>query len=343
MAKINPRGMTDDELEAACIRSPFEIRHSYSWTAEVYSFGKCFREAARYPKIFPLYVYSDHGAALHSNLFPHELNNECSVHLTWHPDKVGKNQGSGRKLVHVEHPWVSYRHIRGFRRAVSTSGTIVFYTHTVPGVKLEECGGDEYFDQLRALPPEFHPIVLCLHMHDIKSGLYKNLRQHGFPIVTAGNTSADAFVDNFYELISGFSYASSQEWGSQTAYCVELGVPYFLLGPVPRLINLSHTEMPLGMVDAYQDDDHRRYMETARRLFSYPSVDLSDEKRDFISNVLGVGSGLKPADLRRLVWGEFFRNWKRWYLVPQAILLTAARVVFSGRLEKIYRWRTRSS
>lgn len=343
MVNINPRGMTDGELEAACIRSPFEIRHSYSWTAEVYSFGKCLREAARYPKMFPLYVYSDHGAALHSNLFPHELNNGCSVHLTWHPDKAAKNPASKKKLIHIEHPWISYRRLKGFRRADSTSGTLVFYTHTVPGVKLEGCGGEEYFDRLRALPPEFHPVVLCLHMHDIKSGLYKTLRRHGFPIVTAGNTSADDFVDNFYKLVSGFSYASSQEWGSQLAYCVELGVPYFLLGRVPRLINLSHTEMPLGMVDEYQDDDHRRYMETARQLFSYPSVSLTREKTDFIENILGMRSGVKPADLGGIIWGEFFRNWRKWYLVPQAMLLTAARVVFSGTLEMIYRWRMRNN
>lgn len=335
--------MTDEALEAACIRSPFEIRHSYSWTAEVYSFGKCYRQAARYPKIFPLYVYSDHGAALHSNLFPHELNNGCNVHFTWHPDKVDKNAGSTKRLIHVEHPWISYRHAQGFRRADVTSGTIVFFTHTVPGVRLEGSGGDEYFEQLRNLPQEFHPIVLCLHMHDIKSGFYKTLRRYGFPIVTAGNTSSDAFVDRFYELVSSFSYASSQEWGSQTAYCVELGIPYFLLGPVPRLVNLSHTEMPLGMVGKYQDDDHRRYMETARRLFSYPSVDLTDEKRRFIAAILGVGSGLKPADLRKIIWGEFFRNWRRWYLVPQALLLSAVRVVLSGRLGNIQKWRMRNS
>ncbi len=335
--------MTDEELEAACVRSPFEIRHGYSWTAEVYSFGKCFRNVARYPKIFPLYVYSDHGVALHSNLFPHELNNECDIHFTWHPDKVGKNPDSVKRLVFIEHPWISYRRVKGYRRTGATSGTIVFFTHAAPGVKLEGGDGDEYFDQLRNLPQEFHPVVLCLHMHDIKSGLYKKLRRHGFPMVTAGNTSADSFVDNFYRLISSFSYASSQEWGSQVAYCVELGLPYFLLGPVPRLINMSHSEMPIGEVGRYQDDDHRKYMEEARRLFSYPDVNLSDEKREFISNVLGMNSELTSVDLKKIVWAEFFKNWKKWYLVPRALLLCAARVVFSGRLEKIYKWRTRNN
>lgn len=335
--------MTDDELEAACVRSPFEIRHGYSWTAEVYSFGKCYRKVARYPKIFPLYVYSDHGVALHSNLFPHELNNGCNVHLTWHPDKVKRNPEVTKRLVYIEHPWISYRRIKGYCRAEKTAGTIVFFTHAAPGVKLEGGDGDDYFSQLRELPLKFHPIVLCLHMHDINSGFYKRLRRHGFPIVTAGNTSSDGFVDNFYRLISRFSYASSQEWGSQVAYCVEFGLPYFLLGPVPRLINISHAEMPIGEVGRYQDDYHRLSMEEARRLFSYPEVELSDEKKEFISNVLGMNSTTTSMDLRRIVWGEFFKSWRKWYLVPQALLLCAIRVMFLSRLEKIQKWRMRSS
>lgn len=343
MIEANSSGMTDEELEAACVRSPFEIRHHYSWTSEVYSFGKCFRQIARYPRLFPLYVYSDHGAGLHSNLYPHELNNGCRVHFTWHPHKARRFNGAGKRLIRVEHPWISYRRLKGLRRPDAASGTLVFFTHNVPGVKWEGNDGDEYFDQLRALPPEFHPIVLCLHMHDIRSGFYKTLRRHGFPIVTAGNTSADNFVDRFYELISKFSYASSQDWGSQTAYCVEFGIPYFFLGPLPRLLNLSHREMPLGLVDDYQDEDHRVYLDTARRLFSYPSVDICDEKRRFVEEVLGLDSGAGPAEVRRIIWGEFFHHWKKWYLVPLAVVMFGVRAVIAGNLEKIQKWRIRNS
>lgn len=321
-------GMSDRELEAACIRDPSEIRHYFNWTSELYSFGKCLRLIARYPKILPLFIYSDHGAGLHSHFYPHELNNECNVHFTWHPSKANRYARLGSKrIVRITHPWVTYRKLRGIRRVDRPSGTLVFFTHHVPGIEWQGRDQDEYFEQLRALPEQFHPIVLCLHMHDINAGHHLALRRHGFPMVTAGNTSSADFVDKFYGLVSQFAYATSQDWGSQVAYCVEMGVPYFFLGPLPRLINISHKEMRVGPVDDYQDDDHKKYLSQARALFRYPDTELTPEKQRFVEAILGMDSGVAREAISQLVWREFFRNWAKWYFIPYALLVGGARIL----------------
>jgi hypothetical protein len=306
-------GMSDSELEAACELDSQGLSPWFHWTSELYGFGKCFRAYARFPKLLPLCVYSDHGVGLNANLFPHEVNNLAKVHLTFHRAKAERSQSrSDREVIYVMHPWIWYRRFKGFRQSASARGTIAFVPHHVPGWQWERNSPAEYFEALRALPQKFQPVVLCLHMHDIKSGTHRELRRYGLPIVTTGNSSSTQFADRFYQLATQFSYATSPHWGSQVAYCIELGIPYFYYGPWPKLINVGHEDLPLGERQ-YDDDVHRDYDVLARRLFA-ESIDMvTAEQRSFIEGLLGLDSQTTPGHLSWILWREFFRSWRQWW------------------------------
>jgi len=306
-------GMTDAELESACEQSVPGLSPWAHWTSELYSLGKCLRIYACYPRFLPLYVYSDHGAGLHSWFYPHELANQSRVFLTFHPLKAKRSRALvGKQVIQVPHPWIHYRRSRGIKRLDPAKGTLVFVTHHAPGFQWENHTTEEYFASLRSLPERFHPVVLCLHMHDIRAGLHKRLRVHGFPMVTAGNTSSVMFVDHFYEIVQGYAFATSPGWGSQVAYCVELGLPYFFIGVRPRLVNVSHKEVPLGEV-GFQDEFHREFEERAEALFSGVVREVSQAQREFVETVLGLTSNVSRARLSWILWREFFLHIKQWW------------------------------
>lgn len=333
-------GMTDAELELACEDQFTGISPWIHWTSEIYSLGKCLRAWARYPNFLPVFVYSDHGVGLHSNLFPHELENQAEVHFTWHPLKEQRYKNAGnKKVIQIIHPWISYRRLMGIARSETTSGTLAFFTHSTTAVKWKGHDTEEYFAKLRELPDKFQPVVLCLHMHDIKAGHHKELRRHGFPIVTAGNTLSTNFVDHFYDLVKDYAYATSNVWGSQVAYCVELGIPYFFLGDRPELINFADKNMPVGVVKQYCDKEHEEYEKKAEMLFGVPVDRVTEEQRAFVESILGFDSRLTRWQVSWTLWREFFRNWKQWHTIPQSVLI--ASIYKLGLLPKMKKIRQR--
>ncbi|MBU0620446.1 MAG: hypothetical protein KJ795_01230 [Gammaproteobacteria bacterium] len=332
--------MTDAELEQACEEGFAGASQWAHWTSELYSLGKCLRIWTGYPECFPLFVYSDHGVGLHSHLFPHEIENPARLHLTWNPVKELRNAGADHKrVIQIVHPWISYRRQRGITRTLSPRGTLVFYMHGTDVVQWQGHDSEEYFKQLRELPEELQPVVLCLHMHDIRAGVHKKLRRYGFPIVTAGNTMATDFVDRFYDLIKDFSCATAQTWGSYAAYCVELGVPFFFLGEQPKLMNIADSNLPAGIAPQYWDSYHEELEAEAELLFRVRVDTVTPKQRAFVESLLGFGSKLNRWQVSRLLWREFFRSWRQWHTLPRSV---AVALLFRfGLLSKVRGMRNR--
>ncbi len=305
-------GMSDAALEAACQPGATGSAPWAYWTSEHYSFGKCLREYAGFPRWLPLFVYADHGVGLNSNLYPHELANTARVHLTTLRQKAERYASdTARRVVHIPHPWISYRRARQIERRKTRAGTLAFFTHHVPGLKWENHDTDRYFDLLRSLPSKYQPVVVCLHMHDINAGMHRDLRKQGFPLVTAGHTSSTGFVDRFYEIATAFSYATSQIWGSQTAYCVELGIPYFFLGDRPRLVNLDHKDWPPGEV-RLDDEVFKTLTARSEALFGEPVDAVTREQREFVDRALGLDADITPREVSRILRDELLHHWREW-------------------------------
>lgn len=332
--QVSVEGMSDNELEALCAPEYFAISPIYYWTSEIYSFGKCYRHMAHYPKFFPLFVFSDHGVALSSMMFSFELNNSANIHFTWHPDKVEKYKDcQDLKVVRVAHPWIGYRRAQGIARSDNHKGTLVFFSHHCPGIEWVGHDTEEYFETLKNLPEKYQPVVLCLHMHDINLDNHKKFRRYGFPIVTAGNSSSAAFVDRFYDLVKNFSYATSHIFGSQVAYCVELGVPYFFLGDRPKSVNISNENFPLGTELKYPVE---KSITTGEALFRLPVDRVTDEQRVFVESMLGLDSQLNRRQVSWIIWREFFYHWRQWFIIPKFMLsLIFRKLGMSGVLRQL--------
>lgn len=293
-------GFTDQELQDSISRSVIrsidrklgEVRvPALFWTSEIYSFGKCFRKEVNWPKLLPLPFYSDHGVCLLSEFQPHETQNRAKYHMTWFEDRYEclRKNDINKSVVRITHPWVTYRRNMNYRLSDEASGTMIFYSHTNNGIDIEDFDDDQYFDELKSLPDDYHPLVICLHQHDIVKGIHEKLRKYNLPIITMGNTSSTLFVDRFYNVLSNFKHATSTSGGTDLFIATEFGVDYFILGRKPKYVNHSHKENPIGVLDHRADAVYLAADKEKRRLFSF-GADFYSEKISFCDKVLGLNN-----------------------------------------------------
>jgi len=285
------------------------------WTSELYSFGRLYRDWGCYPSWLPIFVYSDHGIHKPAEFSPHEKNNDANVHFTFNSERVLNNKNiESKEVILVTHPWVRYRKKNNIKQLKDAIGTLVFVSHTCEGIEINDDDNDVYFKMLNDLPDKYKPLVLCVHMHDIKNGYHKKLRKYGIPIITVGNTSSVEFVKRFYEIVKNFRFATSNVGGSQLYYCAEMGVPYLLYGDRPKLINYSNLDVPLGVLDIY-DTTQEELVEIEKTLFKSGSDRVNLHQKIYVEWMLGLNSNSTRLKITWILWREFFRNWKKWHIM----------------------------
>lgn len=285
-----------------------------SWEVENSSFGKTLREWIAYPSWLPLCASSDHGVHWESRCWPNELESPYRLFLTWNEKKSRlMRERHGREALHVPHPWMAYREKHYPATDPDRVGTLVFFTHSnaTGGPVFESL--DEYMYSLRDLPARFQPVVICLSFHDVRKGLHLKLKPYGFPIITAGTTNSQNFVDRFYGMISAFRYACSPDIGSHSYYAVEAGLPFFLYGPAPMLVSRGSKALTDGAMDPKEygdDEDIERYL-ALHRLFSEPVDEVGPEQRLIVQGYLGKGAATTAEELGRHMRASLRRNLPR--------------------------------
>jgi len=303
-------GFDDDELELVCDwglrghdrKLKYREAQWIYWATELYSFGRCYREWLRLPGWFPLPLYGDHGVDLSGKLSLHEETAKPYSHLTWFSDRAKHLKvNSKKKILRIPHPWILFRRRHGLIKKTDSRGTLVFLTHSVPGIDIEGYDLDQYFSDLVSLQEEFHPIVICMHRHDIKKNVHLKIRKYGLPIISAGDTSSPYFIERFYSIISNFNYATSNDGGSDLFYCEEFGVSYFIRGEIPVLMNNSLNHLPKGELQK-RDLLAEEVSLKKRELFLEFPPKSSFEKKAFVDSVLGLD--VDENDARNLVIRE---------------------------------------
>lgn len=309
-------GLTDSELE---LIDQYLDDESYTvpwlfWTTELYSFGKCLREWLSWPEWLYIPVYGDHGVYEGGCLAQHEQSNPSNYHLVWSRNRYDYGGVLTKKrLLRVPHPWITYRHSKGYKPNPDRCGTLVFFPHSTMDTELSSYSLEQYMKELMELPSEYHPITLCLHRHDVFKKLYKLLRPYNIPIVSAGNTLSPFFVDRFYNLLSHFRYATSPYGGSELFYCYEFGTQFFIYGSKPEYINISDPNLPIGKLEnldiTSQKSDYLK-MQLFRNLNPEPTA----EKTDFVIAALGLDSKISLSKIRLIFVVELIRLMPYYFL-----------------------------
>ena len=217
------------------------------WTSEAYSFGKYLRKYAYYPSFFPLTVYSDHsGPNLSDEPYKHELECDAPIFLT-HSKEKSKNyiKKTGKKSCVIKSPSVYCRITNKLEQANNARGTIAFPVHTLPNYT-EIFDAKKYIKDLKNLPKEFHPIAVCMHMHDVNKGRHKLFIEENIPVFTAGNNSDQRFSERLYSILKEFKYSTSNNLGTITFLSIEMNIPFFIYGTNQIEINHSDENIPIG-------------------------------------------------------------------------------------------------
>jgi hypothetical protein len=311
-------GFSDDELELICdwgLRGydkclQYKSARWIYWPVELYSFGRCYRDWLNLPSWIPLPLYGDHGVNCRGELDSHELTSKPKVYLTWFKGRAENlAERKEKNVLRITHPWISYRRKYDLKKKNDACGTLIFLSHSNDGIEITNYDWGSYFDELKKLPDEYQPLLVCMHRHDVSKGYHKAIRKYNIPIVSAGETSSPYFIDRFYDVLSNFKYATSNTGGSELFYCEEFGVKYFIAGKNPAFLNNGDYRLPEGedeLESQMQDAAVAKKRELFCRFPPVPNV----HKVEFVRDVLGLDVNIEESryQLKKYLIIEYFRH-----------------------------------
>lgn len=314
-AEMVRAGMSDEELENIC-REPKMIHRGRApwvcWESEVSSYGKSFRDWLRIPSFVPLYAVSMHGA-FSGRIAPNEVDRRAEVYFGWSRKRVEERKalGHGRSYL-VTHPWVRYRRKYFAEKSLFGEGAVFFWPHRNHFAVPEFLEQDKLIEELLEIRESFKTLTICLSFHDVAAGVHRELRRYGFPLVSAGKTNNLHFVDRFYTLMRQFEVGYSSVVGSQVFFFIEAGVPH-LLTRNKAVYRFSRENKHFESSDEYWKDywpaeeygPFRDFEESLRKF----STEIPASQYNFVNMMLAVGDGLSTEAARRILLGEYLRNW----------------------------------
>lgn len=265
----------------------------------IYGLHAIIREYISCPPSLPLYCRYQHGWDPIPEADPYDALTDKPLMLVWSKRRLEIwNAQSSIPAAIVGAPFVHYRKLRNLEKDINARGTIAFPAHSQPTIDAV-FDIDAYCNLLKSLPSEFHPITICLHLHDMERKKDEIYKRHGFEVVTAGPiwVLGFEFVHKFYEILRNHKYATSNQIGSYSFYAVEMGIPFFILGEDAILENnggeplmpskFSYTDYPIGKF--------------AATLFRGPTQVISEEQKRFMEDELGIHDCLSGTELRELL------------------------------------------
>jgi hypothetical protein len=307
-------GYSDEKLEALS-KLNYKLEAGFSpwatWESENSSFGKTFRKWSKFTRFLPIFIASDHGVHWGAKCWPNEIENRYRAYFTWNKKKNDLMRSiHKKKSYYVPHPWVYYRKKYYPKLPMVRSGTLVFFAHSNQTTTPTYNDLDGYINGLKELPEKYQPVVICLSFHDINKGLHTKLRKYQLPIVTAGITNSQDFVDRFYSLVSKFRFSSSSNIGSHTYYLIEAGIPFFLFGADPEYNIKGSRAVSDGKQNImdYGDKEDLISLNRFKEILSIRTDQVTDEQQRMVSKYLGMDSEMTRFGAFLIFWRELFLN-----------------------------------
>jgi len=276
------------------------LKHNGEMTE--YGFNLLIKSYAKFPKYIPISFHIEHGWTALSEPLVSDLRTNKKLMLVFSKrrEKAWKEK-SDIPVVIMGSPFIHYRRTHKIERYPDAKGTIVYPSHSGTYVKATY-DVEKYCKQLQSLDDEFKPITISLHNDDIRRGLDKEFAKYGFNIVTSGHRDDVNFAKKFYNILRHYKYSTSNEINSATFYCVEMEIPFFILGDIPYGVN-DGRDMNVPMKVSILDFEQVRI---AYKMFNTgPVKSISEEQKEYVYREMGVKNCISPQELKKLFWKIF--------------------------------------
>lgn len=271
---------------------------------EIFDYGLniLIKDYAKFPTYLPDPFYMEHGWTALTEPLASDLNTNKKMMLVFSKRRELAWKSKSKIPVFIMgSPFVHYRRMHKIESNPEAKGTIAFPAHSGTYVK-PVYDVEKYCNQLNALGDDFKPISISLLSDDIIKGVDKKYIEYGFNIVSSGNRLDINFAKKFYGIIRNYKYATSNDVGSAAFYCIEMGIPFFVLGDI-AIDDNDGRDMNIPKRNSILDHENGRI---AFEMFNTgPIKYISDKQTKYVCSELGIEECLSPKELNRIFWKYF--------------------------------------
>ncbi len=287
------------QLDKAINRLLYPIRPY--WTASIYGYSKWIRRYGYYPPFLPLCIYTDHGPGDSSRSpYKHELESDAPVQFYHSRGAIERwVTVSAKPCYQLFSPFVFARRSLRIERSPTACGSVFFPSHNTESIT-DLNDSHLYADEISRLPERFHPVTICLHITDMRLGIDKVYKAHGYRVVTAGDSLHQDFTERFYNIIKNFRYSLSNEFGAYGLYATELGIPFGLFGTKPQYFNAGDENFKIGKYECYKEKDY--YINALHLFDRLPGDNISEGQKKFAEEFLGMNGGVSRPRMAAILY-----------------------------------------
>ena len=259
------------------MKSPF-------WVNNIYGIGVWLKKFTFYPTWLPLCNYIEHGIILSDDVPKHEKETIAPLMFRHSPIKVETHKKISNKSIHcIISPFAFYRTSNKIQKKYKAKGTLYFPCHSTELVD-DLTNWDSFIDDLNKIPEKYKPIDICLHHTDVVKGLDKIFISKGYKVFSAGNSTSQKFIEDFYDILKNYTFTMSNFIGSYTFYSVEMNIPFSLYGEEPKFFNKGDENIEMGEYTSYKKDSRRLI---AQDLFQGFHSNINEKQKEFVDFQLG--------------------------------------------------------
>ena len=301
---------------------------------EAYGLNLILKEYFNLPKYLPLPCHVEHGwtALPHALITDLEIASEKGLMLVYSQRRKEAWIKKSKIPVYVSgSPFVLYRKKHNIKIKKNAKGTVAFPSHSTLFIEAHY-DIDDYCNELKKLPKEFHPITICLLYPDIKRGRDEIYKKHSFKVVSAGEKVRGSmdFVKKYYDILSSHKYSTSNEVGTYAFYSTEIGTPFFLLGDEPVIENVGNKDRNISPKGKMSDHDLGK---TCNKIFGrVPQKSVSKKQKELVEEEFA----LLERDSDEAIRGAIIKNMKSlkyWTVkVPMYFILSALKYLVPMKL-----------
>lgn len=262
-------------------------------------------ERANLPSIFPVVPYYEHGWSLTDDLIKSYRFSSSTFHFSWNERMKQKflNYKVNKKVFITGSPFLFYKEKENIKQKKERN-SIFFVAHSTPLINSDTTV--EYLDKLiKKLPNAIKPIDICCHYFDYEN--FKSMEQLGYNVLTPGKVFDNNYPKNFYDIISKYSFAASNQLGSYTLYSIDLNIPFYLVDEAPTFTNFGGDK---NVPYKYQVSDYK-FTKKISPLFTKIVDKPNSDQKKLADTELGINSRINEKELREILiksLGNSFKN-----------------------------------